>query len=125
MKTAKSIELTSGIATMVVELVTEATLVALEFSGKDLRAWIEGALLFSIAPGLLVACGSYLHAIHRKTVGLVMLLVGALFLTVMMFVYAFGGIFYRYGLWGFGFLIPSFLAIASSIAALLNTRRSS
>jgi hypothetical protein len=125
MKTAKSIELTSGIATMVLELMTVAILVALEFSGKDLKGWIEGALLFFLAPGLLVAGGSYLHAIHRKTVGLVMLLVGALFLAVMMFVHAFGGIFYLYGLWGFGFLIPSFLAIASSIAALLNTRHSS
>jgi hypothetical protein len=56
-------------------------------------------LPFYLGPALLVAVGSYLHAVRRKTSGLVMLLVGGSILTIMIYPVTFGG-FYIYGLWG-------------------------
>lgn len=69
-----------------------------------LRLWpglfLDAVVLF-IVPGLLVAFGSYLHTLQGKTLGLVMLLIGGIFLAGMSLIYFFGGaVFYVFGLWG-------------------------
>lgn len=120
MKLAQRIELIFGIATGVVEIITVGILEVTEPSGKEVAASIVGSLLFFLVPGLLVAVGSYLHVIRKTIIGLVMLLIGTLFLTVMMFVHALGGVFYLYGFWGFGFILPSVTALVSAIASLFS-----
>jgi hypothetical protein len=120
MRLAKRIELIFGIATGVLEIITVGVLLVTDFSGNQVGAWIVSALLLWLAPGFLLAVGSYLHVLRERTIGFVMLLIGTLFLTVMMFVYALGGIFYLYGYWGFGFLLPSFTALVSGIASLFS-----
>jgi D-Tyr-tRNA(Tyr) deacylase len=57
-----------------------------------------GSLLFFLVPGLLVAFGSYRHALRSSTVGCVMLVLGTLFLVVMIFVHTLGGVFYLTGI---------------------------
>ena len=47
------------------------------------------ALLLFLLPGLLVAVGSYFHALRARTFGLVLLLVGGIVLTLMMLVHLF------------------------------------
>ena len=120
MRLARRIELIFGIATGVVEFISVGVLVVTEFSGNQVRAWIVGSLLLFLLPGLLVAVGSYLHVMRKTIIGLVMLLIGTLFLTVMMFVHALGGVFYLYGFWGFGFILPSVTALVSAIASLFS-----
>jgi hypothetical protein len=120
MRLAQRIELIFGIATGVLEVITVGVLEVTEASGNEVAASIVGSLLFFLLPGLLVAVGSYLHVLRRRTIGLLMLVIGTLFLIVMMFVHTLGGVFYLYGYWGFGFLLPSFTALVSGIASLFS-----
>lgn len=90
------------------------------------RLWpglLVDALLLFIVPGLLVAIGSYLHAAREKTSGFVILLVGGIFLTVMMLIHIFGGVFYVFGLLG-GVVIlsQSLMAILTMISSLVVRR---
>jgi hypothetical protein len=91
------------------------------------RSWpglLLGDLIAFVIPGLLVAMGSYVHSVARKTWGLILLLVGGIFLVVTMPILFFGGVFYFYGLWvGLLRLSPSIMAILTIIAAL-KVRRS-
>ena len=79
-----------------------------------------GDLVIFIVPGLLVAIGAYLHSVGPKTRGFVFLLVGGLFLTVMMFLHIFGGVFYMFGFWG-GVVIlsQSLMAVLAMISSLI------
>ena len=86
------------------------------------RLWpglLLGDLIAFVIPGLLVAIGSYVHSVARKTWGFILLLVGGIFLSVMMPIHFFGGVFYFYGFGG-GLLrlSPSAMAILTIIAAL-------
>jgi len=94
MTALRKFELTCGITTFLLAAAVSCTL-ALPRS-----VWHFFDLLpLYLGPALLVAVGSYLHAVRRKTSGLVMLLVGGSILTIMIYPVTFGG-FYIYGLWG-------------------------
>lgn len=120
MRLAKRIELIFGIATGVLEIITLGVIEVLEPSGNEVAASIVGSLLFFLVPGFLVAFGSYLHAIRRKIIGLVMLLVGTL--PVMIFAYMFFAVSYGYRrqVFGFIFLLPFFTALVSGIASFFS-----
>ena len=79
---------------------------------------LDAALLYFL-PGLLVAAGSYLHAMRDKTAGFVLVLVVGILLTLMMFVHLVGGVFYLYGIGG-GLIILSqgLLALITVVASL-------
>lgn len=114
----RTVELISGIATGLLSLVVSCSLAL----PRSLLEFL-GLLPFYLGPALLVAVGSYLHAIRRRSSGLVMLLIGGSILTVMIVTLTFGGVFYFYGLGG-GLLslAPSAMAILTMIAALLARR---
>lgn len=77
------------------------------------------AVLLYFLPGLLVAAGSYLHAVRRKTAGFLLVLVVGILLTLMMFVHLVGGVFYLYGIGG-GLIIlgQGLLALITVVASL-------
>jgi hypothetical protein len=119
MSLVRKIELGFGIATVILALIVSASMVRPSYI-DSLLLQILGAAVFFVAPALLVAVGSYLRAAEKKALGYTLLWVGGLFLTVMLFVHAFGGVFYLYGLWGgLGILIPSVTAVMTLIASLL------
>jgi hypothetical protein len=115
MTASRKVELTSGIVTGVLALVVVGA-VAQPGSVLDFLSFLP----FYLVPSLLVAVGSYVHAIRRKTLGLVILLIGGLILTVMILLLTFGGVFYFHGFWG-GLLslAPSATAIVTLITSLI------
>ena len=118
MTALRKFELICGITTLLLATVVSCTLAPLSVL-QFLRL-----LTVYLGPALLVAVGSYFHAVRRKTTGLVLLMIGGSILTVWMFIVTlFGGLFYFYGLWG-GLLslAPSALAILTMIAPLLVRR---
>lgn len=122
MTLARKLELSSGVATLLLGLIAPFCRhgVADTFKLYSLGPGLAlDALVLFIIPGSLVAIGSYFDAAKRKTFGLVVLLVGGIFVTVMTLVYVFGGaIFYVFGLFG-GIVILSqaLLAILTMIVA--------
>jgi len=119
MKFLRKLEIGFGIATLVLALIVSVINFGPLYN-VDIPLQLLGAVVFFIAPALMVALGGYLHAMQRKSSGFNMLWLGGLFLTVMLFVHALGGVFYLYGLWrGLEILTPSVDAIASMIASLL------
>lgn len=73
------------------------------------RLWpglLLGDLIAFVIPGLLVAIGSYVHSVARKTWGFILLLVGGIFLSVMMPIHFLGGVFYFYGFGGAAQTVP-------------------
>ncbi len=115
MTALRKIELMSGIMTGVLALAVPCILAPPRSVGEFLRL-----LPFYLVPALLVAFGSYVHAVRRKTRGLVMLMVGGSILTLMIFILTLGGVFYFYGVWG-GLLglTPSAMAILTMIVSLI------
>lgn len=120
----KKLELAGGVLTGVLGLVAPFCRLGVADTVRLYSLWpsllIEVLVLF-IVPGSLVAIGSYLHAVRRKTVGFVIVLVGGIFLTVMSLIYFFGGaVFYLFGLWG-GVLVlsQSLMAIITVISSLV------
>ena len=95
MTISRKVELISGILTGVLATAVSSTLAPPQSVLGLLRL-----LPFYVGPALLVAVGSYVHAVRRKTSGLVTLLVGGSILTLMIFGLVFGGVFYFYGLGG-------------------------
>lgn len=79
------------------------------------------ALLLFFLPGLLVAVGSYFHAVRTRTFGLILLLVGGIFLTLMMLVHFFSGaVFYLFGLpGGLAILLQGVLALIATISVMV------
>jgi hypothetical protein len=123
MTLARKLELTGGLATLVLGLIAPfcrhgvADTFRLYFLAPGLAL---DALVLFIIPGSLVAIGSYFDAVKSKTVGFVVLLVGGIFVTVMTLVYVFGGaIFYVFGLLG-GIVILSqaLLAVLTMILSV-------
>jgi hypothetical protein len=87
---ARKFELTSGAATGLLGILVALVLLYDEYQisqrlNEEFRSvlGIVVVLMFYIAPGLLVAIGSYFHAVFREAwLGRGMLLVGSLFLIV-------------------------------------------
>lgn len=123
MTLGRTLELTGGLATLILGLIAPFCRHGVADTFRLYWLWpglALGALVSFIIPGSLVALGSYLDAVKRKTVGFVVLLVGGIFVTVMTLVYVFGGaIFYVFGLLG-GIVILSqaLLAVLTMIVAV-------
>ena len=81
------------------------------------------ALLLFFVPGLLVAVGGYFHAVKARTFGLVLLLVGGIFLALMMLVHFFSGaVFYFFGVpGGIAILLQGLLALVAIIAVIVGS----
>ena len=79
------------------------------------------ALLLFFLPGLLLAVGSYFHAMRMRTFGLILLLVGGIFLTLMMLVHFFSGaVFYLFGVaGGLAILLQGLLALTAMISVIV------
>jgi hypothetical protein len=79
------------------------------------------ALVLFFLPGLSVAAGSYFHAVRTRTFGLILLLVGGIFLTLMMLVHFFsGGVFYLFGVpGGLAILLQGLLALIAMISVIM------
>ena len=79
------------------------------------------ALLLFFLPGLLVAVGCYFHALRTRTFGLVLLLVGGIFLTLMMLVHFFSGaVFYLFGVpGGLAILLQGLLALIAMLSVIV------
>jgi len=79
------------------------------------------ALLLFFLPGLLLAVGSYFHAVRMRTFGLILLLVGGIFLTLMMLVHFFSGaVFYLFGVaGGLAILLQGLLALIAMISVIV------
>lgn len=79
------------------------------------------AVFFLFLPGVLVATGSYLDSVRRKTAGLVLLLVGGIFLTLMTLIHFFSGaVFYLYGTAGGSvILLQGVLALITMISVMV------
>lgn len=118
----RKLELTSGVATLVLGLIAPFCRDGVADTFRLYRLWpglLLDASIFFIVPGLLVAIGSYLHAVKRKTVGFVVLLVGGIFLTLMMLIHMLGGVFYVFGFWGgMAILSQGLLAIVTMILSV-------
>jgi hypothetical protein len=82
--------------------------------------FLDAVLLF-LLPGLLVAIGSYFDAVKSKMAGLILLLVGGIFLTLMMLIHFFSGaVFYIYGTaGGLVVLLQGLLALITMISLLV------
>jgi hypothetical protein len=82
---------------------------------------LEDALLLFFVPGLLVGVGSYFHAVRRKTVGVILLLTGGIFLTLMMLVHFFSGaVFYLFGIaGGVAILLQGLLAFLTIVSVVV------
>jgi hypothetical protein len=117
MTVSRKVELISGILTGLLALTVSCTLAL----PRSVLQFVN-LLPFYLGPALLVAVGSYFHAVRQKTSGLVMLLVGGSILTIMIYPVTFGG-FYIYGHRGGLLGLASAMAILTMIAAL-QARRS-
>jgi hypothetical protein len=121
---SKKFELAGGAATGVLGVLVGLVAPFVRHGSHTFELYISwpglllGDVVSFVIPGLIVALGSYLHSVARKTWGFVLLLVGGTFLLVTMPIHFFGGVFYFYGLWG-GLLrlSPSAMAILTIIAA--------
>jgi hypothetical protein len=118
----RKLEIGCGIATFILGVAASAAVFVPRLI-PDFIGWGVIGIGLYLAPTLLVGIGSYLHAAHRKTSGFIMLLLGGLFLTLMLFVHVFGGVFYLYGLYGgLAIITPSVTAILTMIASLMAKR---
>jgi len=122
MSFVRKLEIGCGIATFILAMASSATVFVPRLSPGFIGSGVFGIGLY-LAPTLLVGIGSYLHAAHRKTSGVIMLWVGGVFLTFMLFVHVFGGVFYLYGLYGgLAVITPSFTAIPTMIVSVTAKR---
>ena len=103
---SKKFELAGGVATGVLGVMLALVAPFVRYGSHTLELYTlwPGLLLgdtiaFAI-PGLIVAIGSYLHSVARKSWGFVLVIVGGAFLLVTIPIHFFGGVFYFYGLWG-------------------------
>jgi hypothetical protein len=116
MKFATKIELSAGIVTGVLALVSSAFFVIATKSSEILEDYV-----LYIGLAMLVAIGSYIHVIRGRITGLVILLLSGLILTAMGLL---GGVvFYARGSWlGLPVVLPCLTAAVALIAAILATR---
>lgn len=129
----QAIELCFGIATGLVAVLNPVSLFQVEHTfntvlDKEAVAGLFGLLLMFIGPGLLVAIGSYLHALQEKTIGFVLIMIGGSILVLefpILIIGSFGayGLVYTQGLApALYMLLPSPLAALTMIAAFLVRR---
>lgn len=116
MRLLRKIELICGITTLLLATAVSCTLAL----PRSVLQFLD-LLPFYLGPALLVAVGSYFHAVRRKTGGLVMLLVGGSILTIMIYPLTLGG-FYVYGHCGGLLSLASATAILTMVASLLARR---
>ena len=125
MTALRKVELISGIATGFLALFSPssfslAVFVFSDFTFKEKLSGLLSLLVTYIGPAILVAIGSYIHAVRQRASGVVMVLVGGLFLTSIELVVFVGGFFYALGSWSMAVtLLPWASAIITVIAALL------
>jgi hypothetical protein len=95
---------------------------AFELMRFSLGNLLDAVLLFFL-PGLLVAIGSYLHSVRRRTTGLILLLIGGIFLTLMVLGLFFSGaVFYLYGIpGGVVILLQGVLALITMISVIVGS----
>jgi hypothetical protein len=121
----RKVEFISGIVTGVLALFgpSSFSLAVFMFSDFTVKEKLLGLLsLFAtyIGPAILIALGSYIHAVRQRVSGFVMVLVGCLVLTSIELVVFVGGFFYALGSWSAAVtLLPWATAIVTMIAALL------
>jgi hypothetical protein len=115
MTALRKVELICGITTLLLATAVSCTLAL----PRSVLQFLD-LLPFYLGPALLVAVGSYFHAVRRKTGGLVMLLVGGSILTIMIYPLTLGG-FYVYGHGGL-LSLASATAILTMVASLLARR---
>jgi len=121
----RKVELIGGIATGLLALFgpSSFSLAVFMFSSFTVKEKVLGLLsLFVtyIGPAILIAIGSYIHAVRQRASGFVMILVGGLFLTSIELVVFVGGFFYALGSWSMAVtLLPWASAIITVIAASL------
>jgi len=114
---ASKIELSAGIATVVLALFSIAFFI---IATRSLDVLEEGSLPY-IGLAMLVAIGAYGHVIRGRIIGLVILLLSGLILTAMGFLG--GAIYYARGLWlGLPLVLPCFTAAVAVIAAIVATK---
>src|SRR5882724_5452638 len=104
MTALRKVELISGIATGFLALFSPssfslAVFVFSDFTFKEKLSGLLSLLVTYIGPAILVAIGSYTHAVRHRASGFRMVLIGGLVLTIMEFVVFFGGRFYALGPW--------------------------
>ena len=126
----RKLEVSSGITTLVLGLA--APFCRNAFPERVGDSWLSPGFLLDVLvlfviPGLLVAIGSFIHSVRRKNWGLVLLIIGGAFLTIMMFIHVFGGVFYVWGLWsGVLVVLQALTAILTVIlSAIVGTSVSS
>jgi hypothetical protein len=121
----RKVELISGVATGLLALFgpssfSLAVFMYSDFTVKEKTLGLLSLFVTYIGPAILIAIGSYIHAVRQRVSGLVMVLVGLLILTIIEFVVFVGGFFYALGTWSSAVtLLPWASAIVTMIAALL------
>ena len=119
MSRPRLIELIFGIATAASQLIVLVILFVRYFSKEY---WFDEILgsVFLLFPALIVLIGSYVHVVHGKGYGRVMLGFGALAMGALGLVgFLFGGFVYAYGLaLAIVILLPDAMALVSFVASL-------
>lgn len=116
MKFASRIELSAGIGTLVLAVVSSGFFIIATKSSEV----IEGSLHY-VGLAMLVAIGSYFHVVRERIAGLVILLLSGLILAVMGLLAA--AFYYGRGLWmGVPVVLPCVSAAVAVIAAIMATK---
>jgi len=121
----RKVELIGGIATGFLALFgpSSFSLAVFMFSDFTVKEKVLGLLsifVTYVGPAILIAIGSYIHAVRQRATGFLMVLVGCLVLTIIEFIVFVGGFFYALGTWSTAVtVLPWASAIVTMIAALL------
>ncbi len=125
MTVLRKVELIGGIATGFLALFgpSSFSLAVFMFSDFTVKEKVLGLLsifVTYVGPAILIAIGSYIHAVRQRATGFLMVLVGCLVLTIIEFIVFVGGFFYALGTWSTAVtVLPWASAIVTMIAALL------
>ena len=125
MTVLRKVELISGIATGLLALFSPSSFSLIlfvlgAFSVKEKLFGLLYLFVTYIGPAMLIAIGSYTHAVRRRASGFVMIMVGGLVLTIIEVIVTFGGFFYALGPWSAPVtLLPWASAFVAVVAALL------
>jgi hypothetical protein len=108
----------TGVLGFIIPFSTRTGLHVIELYKSSPGQLMSDLVLF-MGPGLLVAIGSYVLVSRGKVAGLVMVMLGGLFLTGMTLIHMFGGVFYVFGVQAAVLiLLQSFCAILTLILSL-------
>lgn len=116
MKLISKVELSAGVGTVVLALVSSGFFIIATKSSEVL----QGSLHY-VGLAMLVAIGSYIHVIRGRMAGLVILLLTGLILAVVGSLAA--AFYYARGLWlGVPVVLPCVSAAIAVVAGILATR---